>query len=131
MAYNMNIGLITPDKMEQIVWFYNNAPHSTLSKYAGEEVSPQQVDDDPVLEEFIARRIQQQNVNTMMKNGFKLNEGVEVNVYNEKMSMAKRRTVIQPGKHKILSFERGLYRVGDENGEVQMIPRYKLDLSCE
>ncbi|KAK8881859.1 hypothetical protein M9Y10_044495 [Tritrichomonas musculus] len=38
MAYNMNVGTITPSIMNEIVNQYNNAPHKTLSLYAGIDV---------------------------------------------------------------------------------------------
>ena len=49
--------------MIYIVDLYNNAPHDTLSKFACQLVSPNEVDSKPELEEFIVRRIQQENFN--------------------------------------------------------------------
>ena len=130
MAYNMNIGVITPEVMDEIVNQYNNAPHRGLSQWAGFSVTPKMVNDDPELEEYIVRKICQENYNIMNRAGFKLNAGTHVKVYNEKDSMNKRRSIIQPGDFVINGFRNGLYEVeGKVNGKntIQMIPRYKLD----
>ena len=131
MAYNMQIGVITPKIMDDIVKQYNHAPHKGLSKWAGFAVSPQMVNDDPELEDYIVRKICQENYNVMNQLGFSLNEGAHVKVYNERDGMNKRRSIIQPGDFVINGFRNGLYEVsGKVNGKnmIQMIPRYKLDL---
>ena len=127
MAYNMQVGIIKPGIMKELVNQYNNAPHKTLSKYAGMEVTPKMVQDDKELEEFIVRRICQQNYEIMHRPGFKLDEGTSVKVYNEKDSMMKRRSIIQPGRFTVKGFKNGLYQVADANNKIQLIPRYKID----
>ena len=130
MAYNMKIGIITPNIMAEIVNQYNNAPHKGLSKWAGFLVTPKMVNDDPELEDYIVRKICQENFNVMNKPGFVLNKGTHVKVYNNKDVMNKRRSIIQPGDFVINGFRNGLYGVqGRVNGinMTQWIPRYKLD----
>ena len=127
MAYNMKVGIITPGIMEDLVNQYNNAPHTTLSKYAGFEVSPQMVQDDEELENYIIRQIMKENDDIMNRHGFMLKNGSKVKIYNEKDSMSKRRSVIQPGNHHIIGYHGGYYEVEDESKNKQMIPRYKLD----
>ena len=130
IAYNMKIGLITPEIMDNIVKQYNNAPHRGLSKWAGFSVTPKMVNDDPDLETYIVRRICQENFNVMNRPGFKIKAGTNVKVYNEKDSMSKRRSIIQPGSFKVNGFKNGLYEVeGNVNGKnkIQRIPRYKLE----
>ncbi len=129
IAYNMKIGIITPNIMNDIVKQYNNSPHKGLSKWAGFSVSPKMVNDDPDLENYIVRKINQENYNVMNKPGFKINIGTNVKVYNEKDTMNKRRAIIQPGSFIVNGFKNGLYEVeGNVNGKnkTQMVPRYKL-----
>ncbi|MDY4849037.1 MAG: hypothetical protein SO176_02090, partial [Bacilli bacterium] len=129
MAYNMKIRLITPDIMQKIVYLYNNSPHSTLSKYAGQSVSPEEVDNDPELEDFITRKIKQENYIIMNSPGFNLSKGSNVDVYNVDSSMAKRRTINQIGKFKVNDRRGAMFEViNDETGEKQILPRYKLSL---
>lgn len=126
MAYNMHVGNITPRIMNEIVRQYNNAPHKTLSKYAGYPVSPKMAQDDPQLEELIVRRICQENYNIMSRKGFSIPKGTKVKVYNETDKMLKRRTVIQPGEFTVDDFNRGLYKVISKNNTVQWLPRFRI-----
>lgn len=126
MAYNMRVGIITPSIMNELVRQYNNAPHKTLSKYAGKSVSPKMVQEDKELESYIVMNICKENYNIMMSDGFYLNKGMSVKLYNEKDGMMKRRTNVQPGKYKVIGFANGLYRVVDEKNNIQSIPRFKL-----
>ena len=125
MAYNMKIGMITPNVMEELVFQYNNAPHQTLSKYAGNPVSPQMVQNNPELEEFIARKIMQENYNTHNKPGFRIEKGTNVKIYNETDKILKRRSIIQPGEHKIVGIENGMYLV-KSGKNIQRIPRHRV-----
>ena len=126
MAYNMKVGLITPNIMKELVYQYNNAPHQTLSKYAGFPVSPKMTQDDKELEEFIVRRIMQENYNIQNRNGFNIKEGTNVKVYNETDKMLKRRSIIQPGEYQVIDFNNGLYKVRSSNGKIQFLPRWRL-----
>ena len=130
MAYNMNIGVITPEVMDEIVNQYNNAPHRGLSQWAGFSVTPKMVDDDPELENYIVRRILQANWEIKNNVEFNINEGVNVKVYNIVDNKLKRRSVIRPGEFKVIGKKNGLYEVeGKLNGEnkTQLLPRYLLD----
>ena len=129
MAYNMKIGLITPNVMEELVFQYNHAPHTSLSKYAGFPVSPQQAQNDHELEGYIVRRICQENYNIKNSPGFILQNETKVKVYNQTDGMMKRRSKIQPGVHTIKGFHKGLFEVeGRINGEnkIQKLPRHRI-----
>ena len=130
MTYNMNIGVITPEVMNEIVNQYNNAPHRGLSKWAGFSVTPKMVNDDPELENYIVRRILQANWEIKNNASFNINDGVNVKVYNEKDPMMKRRSIIQPGSFKVIGKENGLFkvegRVNGKDGKIQLLPRYLL-----
>ena len=114
--------------MNELVRQYNNAPHKTLSKYAGKSVSPKQVNDDKELESYIVMQICKANYNIMMSNGFYLHQGTPIKLYNEKDSLMKRRSNVQPGKYKVIGFTNGLFKVVDQKNNTQLIPRWKIDL---
>ena len=122
IAFNLNYGIITPSRMNYIVDLYNNAPHNTLSKYAGKLVSPNDVDNNEELEKFIVRRIQQENYNIMTQYGFDINPGEDVIVYNERNNMAKRRSEIEPEIMKVKERKGALYVLNDG----RMISRVKI-----
>ena len=130
MAFNMKIGVITPEVMDEIVNQYNNAPHRGLSKWAGFSVTPKMVNDDPELENYIVRRILQANWEIKNNVEFNINDGVNVKVYNMTDNKMKRRSVIRPGEFKVIGKKNGLYEVeGKLNGKntTQLLPRYLLD----
>lgn len=67
----------------------------------------------------------------MNSHGFKLSNGTRVKLYNEKDSMSKRRSIIQPGEYHIKKFKNGLYHVveydmNSDKNKIHKIPRYKL-----
>ena len=127
MAYNMEVDVITPEIMEMLVSQYNNAPHSTLSKYAGFPVSPAQAHSDIELEDLIVRRIAQENYMIRARPNFYIPNGTKVKVYNEKDTMNKRRSIVQPGDNEVIAFTEGLYVVKNNyNDELQSVPRWKL-----
>ena len=124
LAFNLKIGLIEPNAMEYIVNLYNNAPHNTLSKYAGMPITPNDVDNDEELERFIVRQLHQKNYNTATKLGYDIFPGTYVKVYNERSSMAKRRNEFEPGKFKVVGRKGPLFEIIDENSQKQNEPRY-------
>lgn len=127
MAYNVKIGVIKKEEMDDLVKMYNNAPHKTLTYYAGDPTTPLQVQNNPDLEKFIIRKICQDNFNIKKQDGFELEENSYVKVYNEPDKFQKRRSIIQPGRHQIGKFHNGLYEVFEtETGKVQYLPRYRL-----
>lgn len=126
MAYNGERGVITPEDMKDLVSIYNRAPHTTLSRFAGEEVTPEMVQNDPELEKFIMRRICQENYNVRKQDGYELEVGDEVKVYNDTDKFQKRRSIIQPGNHYVAYYENGLYNIVDDEGNDQFMPRAKI-----
>ena len=82
------------------------------------KVSPNDVQNDPDLEEYIVRKICQANWEIMNSPGFRINDDIEVKVYNNVDKMMKHRSIIQLGKFKVIGFKNGLYQVeGKVNGE--------------
>ena len=118
IAFNMNEPEITSKVMRKIVHIYNNAPHATLSKYAGQLVSPNEVNENPDLELFIVRKIHQENFNISSKLGYDIRPGEEVIIYNERNNMAKRRSQIQPGTWFINERIGNKFSIKDEFGNV-------------
>ena len=120
---------LTPLAIKEMVRQYNNAPHSTLSKYIGFDVSPLMVQQDKNKEEYIMMKINKENIATKLSYGFEIPIGARVKVYNEKNVLGKRRRIANPGTIEGLSGS--LYRVKIQfpNGQtkIELVPRYKLD----
>ena len=127
IAYNLEYDKITPKRMRYIEFLYNNAPHETLTKYAGQPTSPNDVNNDPELEEFIVRRINQENYNIANSLGFELPNNQKVIVYNERNPFVKRRSQIEPGNYKIIGRKENQYIIEDEFGNQEIKSRVKIN----
>jgi hypothetical protein len=130
LAYNIaDLGdSVDPLIMKEFVKQYNDAPHSTLTDYGpGFAISPNMVQLDPNLEEYINRRISQDNMNVRKTQGFELPIGSIVLCFNDISPMDKRRSSTRPEGFVVLGYHRGVYRVrGMQSGVVLSLPRWKL-----
>jgi hypothetical protein len=125
MAYRMGVEDIVPDAMKRIVMFYNTAPHKTLSKIMGFEVSPNMAEQDTDLEIEIIRRILMKNQEVKNQNGFVLEAGSKVYVYNPRDTMNKRRSSVKPYVGEVVRFNGILYDVRTPHG-IQKYSRSQL-----
>lgn len=117
----------TPKAIQEMVRQYNNAPHKSLSKWIGFDVSPSMVQNDRNMEEFITTKIYKANIATKINTDFDLQPGTKVKVYNEKNVLGKRRTICIPGI--IRGMQGSLYKVEIQvNGQtkIELVPRYKI-----
>ena len=103
---------------------YNNAPHTTLSKYIGFDVSPLMVQQDKNKEEYIVMKINNENIQTRMRYDFDIPIGSKVKVYNEKDVLGKRRVIAREGE--VVGRQGVMYKVKTNLG-VETMPRYKLE----
>ena len=122
MLFQANYPL-TPLAIKEMVRQYNNAPHSTLSKYIGFDVSPAMIQQDKNKEEFIVMKLYKENIATKLSVGFDLRLGTKVKVYNEKNILGKRRTICVEGT--VIGKVGSLFKVKVGAKEV-LVPRYKL-----
>ena len=128
MLYQAGYGL-TPLAIKEMVRQYNNAPHRTLSKWIGFDVSPLMVQRDRYKEEYIVEKINKANIATKLNYGFRIPNGTNVKVYNEKNTLGKRRRICNPGT--IEEALNSLYKVkinyDDGSTKTALVPRYKLE----
>ena len=122
MLYNARYE-INLRNLKEMVRQYNIAPHSSLSKWIGFNVSPAMVQLDKNKEEYIVMKIRRANLLTRMQNDYDIAPGTRVKVYNEKGTMGKRRRVFREGV--VEGRLRGLFKV-NIGGYTELIPRSKL-----
>jgi hypothetical protein len=96
LAYNAQIGTITPAVMAQLLQQYNNAVHDGISTIMGFAITPADAEHDEGLQREIIRRSIAANHEVRERSGFTIPVGQQVAVYNYPDSMAKRRSMIQP-----------------------------------
>ena len=123
MLFNAELQ-ITPLAIKEMVRQYNNAPHTTLSKYIGFDVSPLMVKQDKNKEEYIVMKINNENIQTRMRYDFNIPIGSKVKVYNEKDVLGKRRVIAREGE--VVGRQGVMYKVKTNLG-VETMPRYKLE----
>jgi hypothetical protein len=93
---------IYPEMMKQLLDYYNNHTHATLSHLIGFNVSPREVLSDRDLEAFIAKRLLPENL-VQAENRLKV--GDRVKVYHQlNYPWEKRRFVMKPGKYSITKY---------------------------
>jgi hypothetical protein len=134
LHYNLNNGrvkTITPKDMKLLLEIYNNAPHNTLSKIFGVEVSPNQM--NPEMEKYYIRRIQQDNFLLEHTTGYRLKPGMKVYVYNEgaheENKFQKRRANVKPDLYVVEKVRGSLIEVRNTRNskEVLILPRFKVN----
>jgi hypothetical protein len=129
MAYNLELdGDVNPFDMREIVRQYNEAPHSTLTRFGpGFPITPAMAQKDAELEAYICRAIAQENMEVRRQQGFDLPPGTPCLVYNDISPLGKRRSSTRPEIFVVVSFERGKYQMrGDVSGTVLWLPRFKI-----
>jgi hypothetical protein len=125
MAYKMYVESISPEIMKRLFQFYNAAPHRTLSKIIGFDVSPDMAEQDPDLEREIIRRIQARNYAVRSQLGFELPIGCRVYILNPKDTLLKRRSAVKPYIGVVEGISGSLYLVRTPNG-TEKCSRYQL-----
>ena len=122
MLFNAKLPM-TPKATKEMITQYNNAPHSTLSKWIGFEVSPLMIQQDKDKEKYIVMKINKTNLQTRMMYDFEIPIGSHVKVYNEKDTLGKRRVIATAGK--VIGKQGVLYQVKTDMG-IELIPRFKI-----
>lgn len=124
MAYVAGVPDPIPENvMAHLVNMYNQAPHTFLSKYYGELISPAEVDEQAKL--IIWRRVQQENYNISRRSGFYIKPGKLVAVYNDD-DKHKKRQQVRPQFYKVLGYRNGGYDLQDENGDEINVSRFRI-----
>ena len=114
--------------MREIVSQYNNAPHKGLSKWCGFDVTPNDVQNDSELEQYIVRQISKENHKIMNSFGYEIPIDTTVNVLNPTDKMLKRRVPNQPSEFKIIGKRGSLFVVQDihNKNKIQYVPRWMI-----
>ena len=117
---------ILPDTMSYLVDEYNNSPHSTLSQIAKRPVSPNEVDNNAMLENDIAYKIIRKNILTTHTDDYNLPVNSSVLVKSDVLPMEKKRGEWLANTYRVDGKNNGLYRVVNANGNTLLVPRWTL-----
>ena len=117
MNYNMGLDSeIQPAVIKWLIDEYNSSPHSTLSKYIGRPVTPNEVDENPELERKVCSEIMRENFIARANPEYKPTPYVRV--YNTAHSFDKVKPRFLPGHWKVVGTEDGLVKI--KQGESEM-----------
>jgi hypothetical protein len=90
---------IAPEQLSEVLKYYNERPHKTLSMLIGFNVSPKMLLDDVELEGFIAKKLMYLNTEQEKK---KLAIGDRVTVAHQSEIFEKRRYSVEPGLYTVI-----------------------------
>ena len=127
MNYNVgNDNNINPNTMEILIQEYNNSPHKTLSDIVGKPITPNMVDNDERLEDYIVWTRMRDNMETKFKDDFDI-VGRNVRCLNESSKFDKVKTKLLPGMWQVAGTDGGLFicRQGDYSIK---LPRWMIKL---
>ena len=127
MNYNVgNDSNISPNTMEILIYEYNNSPHKTLSDIVGRPITPNMVDDNERLEDYIVWTRMRDNMKTKFKDDFDI-VGRNVRCLNESSKFDKVKTKLLPSMWQVVGTDGGLFicRQGDYSIK---LPRWMLKL---
>jgi hypothetical protein len=114
---------IDPAALEQVVHYYNNYPHKTLSNLIGFNVSPHMLLLDLDLEAFIAKKLMSQNLKESKK---KLAVGDKVMVGHVTKKFEKVRFNTEPVMYTIIGYKNNMYIVENKYSKKLIVPGYLL-----
>jgi len=120
---------IDSDEMEFLVRYYNNHPHSTLSRNGGRKLTPSDVQHDPALESNITYLINVENMRIMNQDDYWLKPGQHVYLYQAPKALYKHRSSYMLGDWVIKEVKGVFYLVEnqDNTNEKYWVTRHRLD----
>jgi hypothetical protein len=129
VAFNLRIGVITPNETVRILIQINNAPNAGLRKVLGFDCSPTMAYFDLQQQQEVHRRYTVWNQLIYASPGFMLPPGTHVHIYNEARAYAKRRERVQPATYVVIDFNGSMFRLrelGGGPGRIERRPRWAL-----
>ena len=110
MNYNIGNGPdIDPKTMEYLINEYNNSPHTTLSSIVGKPITPNIVNDNPKIEDFIVETIAKENIMVKLRDDYNI-VGRWCRCLNESGKFDKVKHKLLPGIWKVVGTENGLFK---------------------
>ena len=125
MAYNIGVRdqEIDPRTMNEIIRYYNNSPHSTFYKIFKEKITPNEMDENPNLEDKLVYQLTRMNFVIRNSKGYDIR--CPVRILNEASLFDKLKHKLLPGIFSIEGKDNNLFicRQGDK---VIKVPRYMI-----
>ena len=126
ISYNMGIKILTQNDINKVLNVYNNMFHSSLSKILGKKITPNEVNDNPELEQQIINYCIDYNKQLkVLHPEIELQVGQICKVYQPFDKFKKRRRLLKKDYYKIVNKTGNIYTVQNvRNNKKIDVPRY-------
>ena len=126
ISYNMGIKILTQNDINKVLNVYNNMYHSSLSKILGKKITPNEVNDNPELEQQIINYCIDYNKQLkVLHPEIELQVGQICKVYQPFDKFKKRRKLLKKDYYKIVNKTGNIYTVQNvRNNKKIDVPRY-------
>ena len=125
MAYNVGVinQEIDPRMMSLIVNEYNNSPHTTFYKIFKKDITPNDMDNNPQLENKLCYQLTKQNF--VIRNSKGYNISCPVRILNEASLFDKLKHKLLPGIFQIVGKDNNLF-ICKQGDTIIRVPRYMI-----
>jgi hypothetical protein len=118
--------LLNPRRLQEIIERYNNTPHTTLTRYLGRPVSPNQVNGFD--RENMKAILDAQNMETMSRGDYRLKDDQKVSLYRDTNVYDKaKRTNRFAGDFYTAGTQGAFTLVANSTGEDYKVPRWRIN----
>ena len=126
ISYNMGIKILTQNDINKVLNVYNNMYHSSLSKMLNKKITPNEVNDNPELEQQIINYCIDYNKQLKVFHPeIELQVGQICKVYQPFDKFKKRRRLLKKDYYKIVNKTGNIYTVQNTRNNKKIdVPRY-------
>ena len=125
---SINIGIINfnidPEFMRYLINEYNNSPHSTFRKYLKRDITPNEMDNNPLLEDKLVYQLTKANFLIRNQEDYDVNNQY-VRIMNEAALFDKGKSKLLPGRFKVIGRDNNLFICSNGNYSIK-VPRYMI-----
>ena len=131
IAFNLRCEpILTQNQMNTILNYYNNMRHEGLTKILRKKVCPNDLSNNPDLENQYVIECEKYNLAIMNQKDFKLNNGDEVKIVNVGGKLNKKRSILSKDHYKVVGYNGNIVKLKNmKNGNIEYRPRFYIQLN--